>query len=773
MAASLTASFILKLEDQLSSGIVALSRKLEALAALGRKVQLAGLDGADRALDKLGASADRAGRKVDGIGASARSAMAELRRLSSQPIMINAAGTAFLPPGVSRTTMAATTAGAGGGGGRVPALRDAPFMEGGPPLLTGPGGGQGGIPLNYNPGPGGGQGGIPLNYNPRAGRFGWPKPGGPRVGENMGLMETGLAALTLEAPIRAAAELDKVLRQVAIIGTLSGKGAEAEIGRLHSMLEKESIETGQPIVRLAEAYRDLRNRGLSSETVDRLLPIHGRAATAYGVDTESMGQAVSALNKNLGIGEADMPGALAAMAQATHEGTFGMAAMSHYMPTITGRMSMLGMKGRGSLDKVAAALEVVSASSGDPNQTATNFTDMMIAMTQPYAKKAFKKVGIDLVGEMTAAEQAGKDPMETYIGILKRMTQGIKGDVAKAFYLGKVLHNQQAGTAALALVQHEQEYLKLRDELDKIKADKLDRDYRTAQSGLSPQRQERAAKASALEQRLGKNFAWTVPVESALLGGVVSGLSWMEEHFPVLTKLALGLGGGLLAMAVALGTLLSLEKILGPRFLGIGRVILVLRGAFSLLGSGVVWLARGLATLVIGGGPLVWILVAIAAAAVLIWRNWDKIGPLFWRLWGVVKAAFVQFWHWLTGWIDGAMQGSIAAIKQAWSGLGSFFSGLWGGVTDSFNAVLTGIEDRIERMRGALGLGGTPPVQPPPLSTDEQRQTGTGMFTPSSFSGGRVGFDPIEIRVTTDGNAKVEAPKRLMPIDRGEMLGRA
>jgi len=155
MAAALKASFILQLEDRLSSGIVALSKKLEALAALSRKVQLSGLDAADRTLAKMGAAAERAGQKVEGIGRSARSAVAELRRLSSQPIMINAGGTAFLPPGLGRAAMAATiaaaAAAAGAGGGGVPALRDAPVFEPSAPLrLAGPGGG--GIPLEFKGG---------------------------------------------------------------------------------------------------------------------------------------------------------------------------------------------------------------------------------------------------------------------------------------------------------------------------------------------------------------------------------------------------------------------------------------------------------------------------------------------------------------------------------------------------------------------------------------------------------------------------------------------
>lgn len=262
MATSLTASFVLKLEDKLSSGIIALSKKLEALSALGDKLRFDGLQQAGTAMGKVGAAADTVSRKVDGIGRSARSALGELKRLSSQPIMVNMGGTAFLPPSMSRTAMAATIAAAAagsGGGYRPPALPDASFF-GGPQLsLSGPAGG--GIPLNP-----GRLGAATAAWSRLRSEIGQTAVEARKVGAELG--HAGHAALSVAAAgfgiyhtIHSAAELDAKLRQIAIVEGKSGTGAQQEVDRLRGTLGEDSTRTGQNVVGLAEAYRDLARAG--------------------------------------------------------------------------------------------------------------------------------------------------------------------------------------------------------------------------------------------------------------------------------------------------------------------------------------------------------------------------------------------------------------------------------------------------------------------------------------------------------------------------------
>lgn len=166
---------------------------------------------------------------------------------------------------------------------------------------------------------------------------------------------------------------------------------------------------------------------------------------------------------------------------------------------------------------------------------------------------------------------------------------------------------------------------------------------------------------------------------------------------------------------------------------------------------------------------------------------------MFWRLWEGIKDSFSQFWRWVTGWINGAMQGLIDAFEAAWSGLGSFFTGVVKDWSAPFESFISNIEHRIAELKTFFGLGppaaaGGGPAAPssndvgggdakPPAAGPRQLMNDPLFLgaTPSSYQApaGRFTLEPLEVRVTVDGNARVEAPKRIQPIDRGEMLARA
>ncbi len=779
MAASLTASFILKLEDKLSSGIVALSRKLESLAALARKVSLGGLDGADRALDRVGGAADRVSRSMDGIGRSARSAVAEIKRLSSQPIMVNGAGTAFLPPSVSRGIMAAAVAaavGAGSGGGRVPTIRDASFF-GGPQLqLSGPGGGG----IELQPG------------RIFAARGAWSQLRGElartaqeaqRVGQELG--HAGHRAFAAAATgfgiyhmVHSAAEVDSTLRQAAIAQGLSGPAVGQDVARMMKLVSEDATRTGQSVPGLAEAYGDLVARGLPPSLVDELIKTHSTAATAYHIDPVALGQTVFSLNKTLGIGHEDMGGAIAALAQSTHAGSFKMGDFARYLPQVAGQMKALGWTGRGALDSVASMLEVVSGQSGTPEETATNFKVMLQALTAKYSVKSFKRMGIDLPAEMAKATKAGKNPVDAQLDLLEGLIKGVDDPMQQAFILGNVLHNQQAGSATQALLQNRTKQRELSGSLHGVGADKLLRDFQSAMEGLQPQLNRLSAEWQVFEMRLGTGLAPLISPVIGALHGLNAALAWMDESLPGVTTGVLTWGGGFVMLITVLGVLIPLFKAFG------GGVMLLFSGG-KLLVTVLAGISRGLVALQLAGGPILWIISAIAAAAYLIYRNWDTLGPYFKQLWRDITIIFRVFWAWLTSWIGPTATAVVEALKAAWNGLSEWFSALWARVAAPFDAFLERVRTGIAELRRLL-QGGTPDNTPVPPEPDGRaplggvpglrRQLDESPFgaTPMSYRpGGRVGFEPIEIHVTTDGNVRAQAPRRIQPIDLGPMPSRA
>jgi TP901 family phage tail tape measure protein len=96
--------------------------------------------------------------------------------------------------------------------------------------------------------------------------------------------------------------------------------------------------------------------------------------------------------------------------------------------------------------------------------------------------------------------------------------------------------------------------------------------------------------------------------------------------------------------------------------------------------------------------PITWIVLAVVAAAALIYIYWDPIKKFFIAMWAVIKAAFVSAWAatvsawnggvaWFSNlWasIKGAFLSAWGAIAGAWNGVVGFFLGIWNNIKSAF-----------------------------------------------------------------------------------------
>lgn len=129
------------------------------------------------------------------------------------------------------------------------------------------------------------------------------------------------------------------------------------------------------------------------------------------------------------------------------------------------------------------------------------------------------------------------------------------------------------------------------------------------------------------------------------LGWVFSKLSLLAEEFPLVTKFAVGLVVGLVALKVAT---------LGTRF-----AVTLLSDAFILLKGGFAMLLRATPIVVaairtigvaMASNPIGLLITGIAIAAGLIIANWEPISEFFSGLWGGIKTKFEGFQSWVTSW---------------------------------------------------------------------------------------------------------------------------
>lgn len=118
---------------------------------------------------------------------------------------------------------------------------------------------------------------------------------------------------------------------------------------------------------------------------------------------------------------------------------------------------------------------------------------------------------------------------------------------------------------------------------------------------------------------------------------MLDGISqWMQKHPVKMQWLVYGLGGVGVALTL-IGKALMTAGII--KFLGMGPVI---SKFFGLIGSGVLLLGRALFA-----NPIGLAITAIAAAAYLLWKNWDYVGPKLQAAWDGIKSAVGALSDWL------------------------------------------------------------------------------------------------------------------------------
>ncbi len=185
-----------------------------------------------------------------------------------------------------------------------------------------------------------------------------------------------------------------------------------------------------------------------------------------------------------------------------------------------------------------------------------------------------------------------------------------------------------------------------------------------------------------------------LPLYNRALDKVTKGIeqlsAWMRKHEKVTKLLTIGFAALGVVLAAA-GTLtIALAAALGP--LAIVKFSLATLGIKSL---GVVRALKAVGRLfpwlwgLIAANPVTAVIIGLALGALYIWRNWDKLGPMFAKLWEQIKQKMSEAGDWLTekwqqlteglrqltdrfieigaGWMQGLMIGftqQLNALKQ-------------------------------------------------------------------------------------------------------------
>lgn len=161
------------------------------------------------------------------------------------------------------------------------------------------------------------------------------------------------------------------------------------------------------------------------------------------------------------------------------------------------------------------------------------------------------------------------------------------------------------------------------------------------------------------------SFIGVVVTKAKQLGSFITN-NWSKIK-PILIGIAIALGSVKVAM-----TAMSIIQTVTAAIKGFRVATMAAR--LSMLGLNGAMLAN----------PMTWIIagiVAVIAAGVLLYKNWDKISAAIVGFW---QDRVVPFFSGIGAWFGGIWQSVVDGFKSAWNGIGSFISGIFDGIVSMF-----------------------------------------------------------------------------------------
>ena len=511
--------------------------------------------------------------------------------------------------------------------------------------------------------------------------------------------------MALQAPIEAATKFETALLDIAQKAELG----DAAMNALGQRMRGLAPTVNQSAMDIARAMDTLLGMGLDGSTSETILPTLGKTATAYNADIADLAKTAMAAIDNLKLKAEDLPRAMDMIARAGKEGAFELKDMAQYLPALAAMAEVNGMRGIEAIGELGAALQITRKGAGDSAEAATNLRNVLQKLTSEQVVGKFKKLGgINLKEQLDAQVKAGVSPLEAIINITRDVIEKSKGKIK----VNDLFTDMQMQLGMAALVQHYEEFLRIRQEMQTNSGGMVDQDFErrlqtmgarmaaltqawetfkiTAGGALAPsllplltQMTNLATRVAALSETYPNLARAVVTATTVLIAGRVAtiGAAWafLSMKAAVLSA-ALGivtlgnaLRGAALAPFIAIAgrtavAVTALRQALASLMMiqavgGIGAVLSTLGGALlGLLNPlrlvfGAMLVLRG-ALMLTGIGAA---LTAIAAAGTFITNNWSGIGAAFTAFGSAFMAAL--------GPAKPMVEGLVSGLQSIWTWL--------------------------------------------------------------------------------------------------------
>ncbi|MBD9525205.1 phage tail tape measure protein [Paracoccus sp. PAR01] len=474
---------------------------------------------------------------------------------------------------------------------------------------------------------------------------------------------TGFAALSLRAAGNFEASMNRVQAATG--------ASQAEFAALRKAALDMGKTTQFSASESADAIEVLAKNGVSAaDILGGALQASMLLAASAGTDLASAGDVATDVMLQFGKQASDLTSLVDGMNGVMLASKFGFEDYRLALAQAGGVAGGLGVSFE-DFNASIAATSSLFASGSDAGTSFKTFLTRLVPASDP-AAAAIKELGLEFF------DANGK--MKSMAEISQELQDGLKGlsDEARNDALSTIFGNDALRTA-IGLAEQGA------DGIDKLKAS----------IGKTSSEEQAAARMKGLNGAL-KEFSSAI--EALQIAIADSGLlKFVEELVRGMTQLVAKLSEAnpeLLKWGVIIG---AAAAALGPLLLGFGA-----------LAAGLPVVLGGLTAAVVAigavGAPVAAAVAAIAAAAATIIFHWETVGPWFTTLFTSIGDMFMGLAKTLAGIVTGDMTLAVDSLKQAWSGLDTFFRTLWDGVVAVFNEAWAKIQPIVDKIKSAAEM---------------------------------------------------------------------
>lgn len=523
-----------------------------------------------------------------------------------------------------------------------------------------------------------------------------------------GLMIAGAGAAALAVPVKIAIDYESAMADVAKVVD----GLKDEAGKITPAYTAMSNQILEMTTRLPMAAKDIAaivaagaQSGIAKNELIGFAESAVKMGVAFDITADQAGQSMAEMRAAFRMNQ---PEVVALADKINLLGNTNNQNAPKIMEVVQ-RIGALGEVGGFAASSVAAM--AASLTAVEPEVAATGIKNMILALTKGESatkgqSAAFKKLGLDSV-------QVSKDMQKNAEATVAKVIEGIQ-KLEKHEQVA--ITNELFGSEALPIVMQYSQGL----ELLKTNLDAVSNASKYAGSMEAEYASRAATTANNLQLAKNTMAALGITIGNVLLPGVnslIGSFNTVMGKVQTWVQANPGLSSGLVKVAVG-----AIAIVGGLSALSIGLITIFGPMMMVAKGFGIVSLAAKGMSMALLTNPITWIVLAIAGAALLIYKNWAPISGFFVGIWSTIKTAF-----------NGGIKG-VSALIINWSPIGLFYTafakvlswfgvdlpakftgfgamileGLKNGILSKVNAVkdaITGaVSGVIDKAKGILGI---------------------------------------------------------------------